>query len=391
MTGSMSPQDQEMAKYLARSVTDEMQIWIKFSFYTEVVLGENSDRHRSDFIREGWQYRASVLEPTIGLSSFNSIKQKILKWIDFSRSIRNESQAFRDVSNAINSALDDAETKDIGAWVNEGAFLDVWRDQWRGQADPPGAMGVEVVGGALNDPQLAHREDSPTHLEGLLPYEGFTDLVENVPIDDLVDKRFWIVLISDSIGMKTSREIEVMLWLGAEAILGGLTDLRRASWIRQAAKYGYVAREVEVQLWKGEMDEFASKFHLDMYSSQLPDRDGYLKSLEFALISSGLPITHNEDLVDDLDSYFPGWIPRLRELIGGMIAWDIKVFFGDKNDPEGEGYGQRKYLEAFFYGYWIHILSEIQPFGWIDGIRNNTRFEDVPWPSSEAQLVADDS
>lgn len=377
MAGAASPVEREMAKSLARSISAEMSAWMKFSYYAESVLREESRRNENEFIRAGWQYRASILEPGIGSNTFKALRVQAQRWIEFSSSIQTENPATEQFLGTLGEVLDDPTTQELGAWVNEGTFPERWDGSLDSEADSTSDHGPML---AATDPEddfgnlnwMLQRRDLP---EPLSRYADFEELVQSD--EDWFENSYWSKLIADSKDLNMSRDAAAMLRFSISDLVKDSVGVDGFSWVLSAGKHGYVAREAEVRYYDGAYDDLSSEELLDFIDQVTSNKRGYVATLTFIEVCWQLPVTMDKALAEDAILEFPGWEQEMREDISERVVSGLERSAKEAGDDHLLP-NRHNLTRAFFYGYWMHILVELNPIGWAEGVGDDPRYQEMP-------------
>lgn len=136
---------------------------------------------------------------------------------------------------------------------------------------------------------------------------------------------------------------------------------------QSAARYGFVARKVEILRTNGALMPDKTGILLDLYEKQEmpPGEPGFVRSINTAIGACNLPVDAELELNPDLDVVFPGWPTAVRQVIGQAFI----TGFTRQAELDGEQAPKpSQLLDSIFYGYMIHVWSELEPDNWLEGI-----------------------
>lgn len=174
--------------------------------------------------------------------------------------------------------------------------------------------------------------------------------------------------ISEEIHEGVPEPIPRFLSFGTMMMNQGLDDIGQTL-AQTAARYGFITRQVELERMTATLYGDQATLLYDLYDeAEIPSEEpGYVRTINAAIGGSTLPIDQSFDVDEDLDTVIPGWPAVLREMIGSILVRGISL----TTQERGQGASvpeDHTQLQAFCYGYMIHVWYELTPIDWLEGI-----------------------
>lgn len=176
-------------------------------------------------------------------------------------------------------------------------------------------------------------------------------------------------VIAEEIQEGVPEHIATLLSVGTFSMFHDDLDKEGQTLAQSVARYGFVSRQVELQRMTATLYGDNADFLYSLYdNAEIPEGEpGCMKTIAAAVDTSPLPINSEIELDPEVAIAIPGWPTALREMIGGIFVRGL-VLSAEENGQGASVPEDHKLLQAFCYGYMIHIWYELTPIDWLEGI-----------------------